>query len=333
MTPGHTCIAVLARDAAMFIDWCISERFPLVSRHQLIAKRKGVHYLFVNSAERVHGIEFETIIVLDGFWLRLDAHSIYNAVRQQLRPKRKSPMSHFERSSTEEKISILKRNVATMSHLTVPTERLEWLIKTVESQVAEEKRVAEDFRTLHSRIKTAKDLEEELRHANRTLMCEIEMKNEEITRLKSNAQFTYNADADCTAREIVDEFRFAGSSWDWPALAARIAKALRFKPTKPVDEQHDGADFSNVCGKPVRVSAQPVTAAPEERYCIIGTEAYHRVFCPTIESAIEHAKPMMAKVSSPSKLLIVKVEGVVEHATPPLKMRPLQPNELPPARA
>lgn len=62
-------------------------------------------------------------------------------------------------------------------------------------------------------------------------------------------------------------------------------------------------------------------AAPPERYCVIAPEASNRAWFSDIESAVEHARPMLDGRNAGTKILIVRAERVVN-------IRDVQPSDL-----
>lgn len=69
-------------------------------------------------------------------------------------------------------------------------------------------------------------------------------------------------------------------------------------------------------------------AAPPERYCVIAPEASNRRWFSDIESAVEHARPMLDGRNAGTKVLIVRAERVVEASRPPINIRDVQPSDL-----
>jgi hypothetical protein len=67
-------------------------------------------------------------------------------------------------------------------------------------------------------------------------------------------------------------------------------------------------------------SFETPTVAEEDFYCVIGPMAYGRTFKRTLREAIDHATPMF-KNSQTKKLLVVRVERVLEPAAPPITER------------
>jgi len=132
-----------------------------------------------------------------------------------------------------------------------------------------------------------------------------------------------------TARGIVDDWlatdpdrrHFSTLRDNIQIALERAAHIARLAAEAAAAEARTAEKVGTYAGKTKWSFEPPMPAAVEEDfYCVIGPTAYGRTFKRTLREAIDHATPMFRKDQA-KKLLVVRVERVLEPAAPPITER------------